>query len=250
MNFYIKLTSAIFLNLKKGGGSSGVSPQITGRSLRCAFQVNYLPSCHSLLVIPWSPPEVRLTSQLQTFSPWEQWVAGSWISYQILLLYFCPIFPFLNVSFHWAWILRLLFRSTPQICHLSENLHRWSIFISFIMSLHWCITDSMKNCSLRSGGMSVLQQTAVFLISHNLHELLKTINALKSNFSFLTCATVICYTLYSEFFWVPIKAVFLSKITIKIGFTVGFFLSWSIPQPFSFFCLPLPCVVFKTIIFA
>lgn len=105
---------------------------------------------------------------LQTFLPCEQQVPGSWISHQILLLHFSPIFPFLNISFHWAWILRILFRSAPQICQLSRNLHRWSIFMSFTLSLCWCSTDRIKNCSsLRSVGVSVLEQAAIFLISRN-----------------------------------------------------------------------------------
>lgn len=227
VNFYIKLTSAVFLNLKKGGGSSGASPQLTGRSLRCAFSVNYLPTYLSPLVILWSPSEVRLTSQLQIFSLWGQWVAGSWISHQSLLLHLCsifPIFPFLSNSFHWAWILRMLFRSAPQICQLNKHLHRWLIFMSFMVSLCWCSADSIKNCSsLRSDRMSQLEQAATFLISQNLHELLRTINILKSDFSFLTCTRIIRYTLYSQFFWVPRKAGLPSKIIIKFVF-IDFFL--------------------------
>lgn len=97
--------------------------------------------------------------------------------------------------------------------------------MSFMVSLCWCSTDSIKNSSsLRSDGMSVLAQAAVFLISHNLKELLRTVNVLKSDFSFLTCASIIWYTLYSEFFWVPIKAEFRSKMRIKIGFIDFFFL--------------------------
>lgn len=133
MNFYIKLTSAVFLNLKKEGGTYRASPQLMGRSLRCAFPVSYLITCLSSLVILWSTSEVRLISQLKTFSPWEQRVAGSWISHQSLLLHFCPIFPFLNISFHWAWILRILFRSAPQICQLRISTGGQCLWIS------WCL---------------------------------------------------------------------------------------------------------------
>lgn len=71
--------------------------------------------------------------------------------------------------------------------------------MNFMVSLHWCSSDSIKNCSsLRSDGMSVLEQAAVFLISHNLHELFRTTKAQKSDFSFLTCTRIIQYTFYSE----------------------------------------------------
>lgn len=189
---YIKLMSAVFLNLKTGGGSSGASPQLKGRSLRCVFLVSYLTTCLSLLVILVSlRSQANQTFLLQTFLPWEQQVAGSWISHQSLLLHFCPIFPFLNISFHWAWVLRIPFGSAPQTCQLSENLHRWSVFMTFMVSLHWCSTDRI-NSSLRSVGMLVLEQAAIFWISHNLHEFLRTINALKFDFNFLT--RIIWYT--------------------------------------------------------
>lgn len=69
------------------------------------------------------------------------------------------------------------------------------------MSRHWCSADSTKNCSsLRSDGITVLEQAAVFLIFHSLCELLRTINALKSAITFLMCTRTIRYTIYSKFF--------------------------------------------------
>lgn len=64
---------------------------------------------------------------------------------------------------------------------------------------------------------------------------------------FFTCTRTIQSTLHLEFFCLPIVAHSPSNITIRISFVD--FLSWTIP-PFPFFCLPLPCVVFRTTAFS
>lgn len=69
MHFCIQLSPAVLLNLEKESESSGVSPKLAGTSLRCAFPVSNLMVFLSPFMILWPPSEVRLSGQLQTFSP-------------------------------------------------------------------------------------------------------------------------------------------------------------------------------------
>lgn len=142
---------------------SGVIPQLTGRSLRYALCVGYLTTCFSSFVILWSPSEIRLTSKLQIFSPWEQQAAEFWISHQSFLLCFCLIFP-----------LTFLFTGYEPLESCSDQPHRSVSYLRISTGgkylwpswcLRWCGVDSLKKCSLRTIDMAVLEQAAIFFIS-------------------------------------------------------------------------------------
>lgn len=141
INFYIKLYSA---TLTKREGSHGASPKLTGVPPRCAFPVSYhclpLLTCDSLGFL-------RRQAKQPAPNLFNMGTASSWLLDFLLQPVAAPSlsqFSILSSSFHWVWILRMLFRSVSQLWQdrillLRRNLHSgWYLWVT------WCLHVGIK----------------------------------------------------------------------------------------------------------